>query len=159
VQQCEAQIIYTSLAPRTWPRCEHIEYSADFSFQTQIFVVFLNFHQQNPLENEYLPHPLSSENCEINSIKSDLPRAFQLRHEWPQISIQFSVSILFNFRWENDSIINRFHTIAPNNLKPSRCTLTQRELFKDTKSECNVKPHDLRDLRITKWNKTNYLAS
>jgi hypothetical protein len=31
----------------------------------------LNFQQQNPLKNQYLPH-LSSENCKINSIfKSD----------------------------------------------------------------------------------------
>jgi hypothetical protein len=35
--------------------------SADVSFQTQFFC---NFHQQNPLKNQCLPH-LSSENCEI----------------------------------------------------------------------------------------------
>jgi hypothetical protein len=38
-----------------------------------IFAICLNFQQQNPLKNQYLAH-LSSENCEINSIKSDSPR-------------------------------------------------------------------------------------
>ncbi len=42
----------------------HIEGSTDFSFQTQ----FCNFFEFS-LKNQYLPH-LSSENCEINSIKS-----------------------------------------------------------------------------------------
>jgi hypothetical protein len=36
----------------------------------------LNFQQQNLLKNQYISH-LSSENCEINSIKSDSLRAFQ----------------------------------------------------------------------------------
>jgi hypothetical protein len=37
------------------------------------------------------------ENCEINSIKSDSPKAFRQHQECPQISIQFSVSTLFTF--------------------------------------------------------------
>jgi len=37
------------------------------------------------------------ENCEITSIKSDSPRAFQQHQECSRISIQFSVSILFSF--------------------------------------------------------------
>jgi len=40
------------------------------------FAIFLNFQQYNSLKNQYLSH-LSSENCEINSIKSDSPRGFQ----------------------------------------------------------------------------------
>jgi hypothetical protein len=52
----------------------------------------------------------------------------------PQIPIQFSVSILFSFHWENGSIINSFHTIPPNSLKPSWCNPTHQELSKDTKS-------------------------
>jgi len=44
------------------------------------------------IKNQYLPH-LTSENCEINFIKSDSPRAFQQHQERPQILLQFSVSI------------------------------------------------------------------
>jgi len=51
-----------------------------------------NFQQQNPLKNQY-PSYLSSENCEINSIKSDSPRASQECQERFRIPIQFSVSI------------------------------------------------------------------
>jgi hypothetical protein len=60
------------------------------------FAICLNFQQQNPLKNQYLPH-LGSETREINSVKSDLPRAFLEHQERPQISIQFSMSILFSF--------------------------------------------------------------
>ncbi len=51
-----------------------------------------------------------------------------------QISIRFSVLILFNFHWEIGSIINSFHTIASNSLQPSQCTPTHQKLFKVTKS-------------------------
>jgi hypothetical protein len=95
--------------------------------------ICLNFQQQNPLKNQYLPH-LSSEIYEMNFIKSDLLRAFQQYHEHPQIPIEFSFFILFNFHWKNGSITNSFHTIAPNSLKPSWCTLTHQELSKDMKS-------------------------
>ncbi len=112
-----------------------------------------------PVPNQYLSH-FSSENCEINYIKSDPPRAFQQLHERPQFPIQFSVSILLNFHWENDSIINRFHITAPNSLKPSLCTLTDPELSEGTKSRpwraiwfWRSQPGE------TKQNKTNYLAS
>ncbi len=47
--------------------------------------------------------------CEINFVKSDSPRTFLEHQERPQISIQFSFSILFRFNWENSSIINGFH--------------------------------------------------
>jgi hypothetical protein len=104
-----------------------------FFFPNLIFAICLNFQQQNPLKNQYLPY-LSFENCEINSIKSDSPRAFQQHQERLQIPMQFSVSILFSFHWENGSIINSFHTIAPNSLKPSWCTPTHQELSEDTKS-------------------------
>jgi hypothetical protein len=64
-------------------------------------------------------HTFSAENCEINSvIKSGLLRAFQQHQEHLQIPIGFSVSILFSFHWENGSIINSFHTVATNGLKP-----------------------------------------
>jgi len=39
------------------------------------FCNLFEFQQQNPLKNQYHAHP-SSENCEINSIKSDLMCAF-----------------------------------------------------------------------------------
>jgi hypothetical protein len=81
----------------------------------------LNFQQQNPLKNQYLSH-LSFENCEINTIKSESSKAFQYQQECPQFAITFSVSLLFIFHWKNDSIINSFHTMASEGLKPSWCT-------------------------------------
>jgi len=48
----------------------------------------LNFQQQSPLKIQYLPQ-LNSENSEINSIKSELSRAFQQHQERPQIPIWF----------------------------------------------------------------------
>jgi len=98
-------------------QCEHIESSTEFSFQTQFFAIYLSFQRQSSLKNQYLLH-LSSQDCEINSIKSDASKAFQER---PQIPIQFSVSILSSFHWENDPIINSFLVLAPNRLKPSGC--------------------------------------
>ncbi len=83
-------------------------------------------------QNQYLPQ-LSSEIYEINFIKSDSPRAFQQHPESPPNSN--TVFSLFNFHQENDSIINSFHTGAPNNLKPSRCTLhTSRASFLKTRT-------------------------
>jgi len=41
--------------------------------------------------------------------------------------------ILFGFHLENDSIINSFHTVAPNSLQPSWCTQTHQKLFEDSK--------------------------
>jgi hypothetical protein len=98
-----------------------------------IFAICLNFQQQNPIKNQYLLH-LSSKNCEIHSIKSYSLRAFEQYQECPQITIQFLVLILFNFHWENNSIINNFHIVAPNCLKPNQCTSTHWELSKDIKS-------------------------
>jgi hypothetical protein len=47
-------------------------------------------------KNQYLSH-LRSENREINSTKSNLSKAFQKHQERLQISIKFTVLILFNF--------------------------------------------------------------
>jgi hypothetical protein len=80
-------------------QCEHIESSTDFSFQTQFFAIYLNFQQQKSLKNQYLLH-LSSQDFEINSIKSNPLRAFLnpfQDQECPQIPIQFSVLILLSF--------------------------------------------------------------
>ncbi len=63
----------------------------------------------------------------INSIKSDSSKAFQQHQEHSQILIQFSVWVLFKFHSENGSIINSFHIVAPNSLKPSQCTHTHQE--------------------------------
>ncbi len=105
-----------------------------FPSKTQFLAICLNFQQQNSLKNQCLSH-LSSENYEINSIESDPLRTFLQQHqECFQIPMQFSVSILFNFHWENGSIINSFYTVTPNSLKPSQCTPTHRELYKDIKS-------------------------
>jgi hypothetical protein len=59
------------------PKCAHIEGSTDFSFQTQFLQFFRIFSNKIHSKNQYLPH-LSSENCEINSIKPETLRAFQL---------------------------------------------------------------------------------
>ncbi len=98
-----------------------------FPFQTQFFSIGLNFQQQNPLQNQCLPHR-SSENCEIEFyfLKSDSQRPFQKNTKnTPQIPIQFSVTIRFIvFIEKKGSIINSFQTIAPNGLKSnqSQCT-------------------------------------
>ncbi len=117
------------------------------------FAICLNFQRQNPFKNQYLPY-ISSENCGINSVESDSPRAFQQHQKCPQIPIQFSVWILFNFHWENGSIINSFDTVAPNSLKPSRCTPTHQELSKDTRAQ-----HEVPWFGRSQSDKTNYLAS
>ncbi len=104
-----------------------------FCLPNTIFAICLNFQQQNPLKNQYVSN-VTSENCKINSIRSDSPKAFQQHQQQPpQIPIQFSVSILFNFHYENDTIITNFHTIAPNNLKPNHCNSTHWQLSPDTK--------------------------
>jgi hypothetical protein len=130
------------------------------------FTNWVEFSTTDSLKNQYLSH-LSSENCEMNSVKSDSLRAFQKHRELPhKIPIQFSVLILFNSHWEKGSIFNSFHTIAPNSLKPSQCTSTTHwELSEDTKSAA-WNSHGLEDLSMTrqyktKQNKTkgNYLAS
>jgi len=121
-----------------------------FCLPNPIFVICLNFQQQDPLKENYLPH-LSFENCEINSIEFDSPRASQQHQECFKILIIFLVWILFNFHWEYASIINSFHIIAPNILKPSWCeTPTNWELSQ--KTVCNMKCHGLGDLSTT--NKT-----
>ncbi len=99
-------------------------------------------------------HKFSSENCEIKSSKSDLPRALQQHQECPQISIISSVLIWFNFHWENDSTTKSFHTITPNSLKPRQCAPPLMESF----------PYISRVQHEAPWfsawqNKTNYLAS
>jgi hypothetical protein len=63
-----------------------------FFLPNTIFVICLNFQQQNPLTNQYLSH-LSSENCEIKSIKSDFPRTFREHQECPQ---NFNTVFSFN---------------------------------------------------------------
>jgi hypothetical protein len=82
-----------------------------FFLSNPIFTICLNYWQENPLQNPYLPH-LRSENCEINLIKSGLSRVHQEHQECFQISIYFSILILFYFHWENNLIINNFHTIS-----------------------------------------------
>ncbi len=114
-----------------WPKCEHIEGLTKFSFQTQ-FLQFV-WISNNKIKHQYLSQ-LSFENCEINSIKSNPPRAFQAHKECPQILVYFSISILSSFHWKNGSMINSFHIIVPNDFKPSRCTPTHRKLSKDIKS-------------------------
>jgi hypothetical protein len=104
------------------------EGSTDFSFETQFLQFVWIYNNKIHWKNQYLSH-LCSDTSEINFVKSDLSTAFQQHHEHLQIPIQFSVLILFSFHSENGSIINSFHTVAPNN--PSQCTFTHPELSKD----------------------------
>jgi hypothetical protein len=78
-------------------QCEHFDGSTDFSFQTQ-FLQFIcisrnKIHSQMNITltlSLSLTHThLTSENCEINSIKSDSSKAFQQHQERPQIPVQF----------------------------------------------------------------------
>jgi hypothetical protein len=58
------------------PKYEHIKGSTKFSFQTHFLQSAWSFNKQNPLKNQYLPH-ISSENCEIKSIRFYLSKVFQ----------------------------------------------------------------------------------
>jgi len=94
-----------------WSKCEHIEGSTDFSFQTQsLQFVWISSNKIHPKINIF--HSLALKICEINSTKCNSLRAFQQHQEYPQIPIQFSVSILFSFHWKNGSIINNFHSVV-----------------------------------------------
>ncbi len=126
-------------------------YSLFFTFSA----ICLNFQQQNTFQNQDLPH-LSSENFKTNSVKSNSPRAFQQHQEHPQIPIQFAVSILFRFHWENDSLINSIHIVAPKSLQPSQCTHTHLELSHTPRGwhEAPGFGRSQRDKQI----ETNYLA-
>jgi hypothetical protein len=98
----------------------------------------------------YLSHLISSEIYEIKSIKSDLLKAFQQHQERPQIPMQFSILILFNFHEKNGSIISIFHTVASKSLKPIRCTYSSRAFL--IYQEYRMKHRGLGDLTMT--NKT-----
>ncbi len=63
-----------------------------FHFKPNFFAILLNVHQQNPLKIQYLPQ-LSSENSEINSIKSDLSTGFPTT---PRTPLNFNTVFSFN---------------------------------------------------------------
>jgi hypothetical protein len=86
-------IIGTSVACAVGLNVNTLTAQPIFPSKPKFCICFLNFQQQNPLKNQYLPHN-SSENCEIKFIKSDLPRAFQNYQEHPQIPIHFGRSQL-----------------------------------------------------------------
>jgi hypothetical protein len=56
----------------------------------------LNFHQENPLKNKYLPH-LSFENCEINFVKFDPTKGFPTTPRTPPNP--YNVQFLFNLNF------------------------------------------------------------
>ncbi len=112
-----------------------------FFLSNPIFAIFLNFQQQNTLKNQYIS-PLSSENCEVKPYWIWLIEDFPTTPRTPQIPMQFSVSILFSFHWENGSIISSFLIDAPLLI----------EGFPKYQ-ECNMKCSDLGDLNLTKQNK------
>jgi hypothetical protein len=110
-----------------------------FFFQTQVLQKKFEFSATKYTQNHYLSH-LSSENCEINSIKFDLPRAFQQQQKCPQIPKgtfqflqNFQPQILIYFSMKKSSIFKNF---APQvyTMKPSPCTPPHRELSKKTKN-------------------------
>jgi hypothetical protein len=167
---CTLRLNTTKLVPQHtlghWPKCG--THSLFFTFSELKFFKFDNvnalraqliipskpniynlfeFPEKNPLKNQYLSH-LSSENCEINSIKSDSPEGFLTTPRTPPNS-----NTVFSFHWENDSIINSFlHTVASNSLKPSQCTPTHQKLSEKIR-EHSMKHHGLGDL-ISAYNKT-----
>ncbi len=119
-----------------------------------IYVICLNFQQQNPLKNQYLSH-LSSENFEINSIKSDSSEGLLTTpRTTPNSNTVFSFDFI-SFHWENDSIINSFlHTVARNSLKTSQCTPTHQKLFfEDTRAQHEAPWFGRSHLSTTKQNK------
>ncbi len=129
-----------------------------FPSKPNFFTIYLNFQQQKSLQNQYLLH-LSSQDCEINSIKSDPSRAFQQDQEYPQIPIQFSVLILLSFHWENDSIINSFRIIAPNSLETKWGQPPYSSRAFQRHQEWGMKHSGFGRSEHDQQNKTNYLAS
>jgi len=104
-----------------------------FFFQNPIFAIFLNFQQQNPFKNT-ICHTLALKIVKETPLNATHQGLSKTPKPPPQIPIHFLVSNLFSFHWENGSIINSCHTIAPNSLKPSQCTTIHWELSEDTKS-------------------------
>jgi hypothetical protein len=85
-----------------------------FFLPNPIFAIWMNLQQWNSFKNQYLSH-LSSENCEINSIKSDLPGTFQQHQECPQNSNTFFISnfIYVSLRkWFNNQQLS-YHSSKP----------------------------------------------
>jgi hypothetical protein len=58
--------------------------------------IWSNFQQQIPLSKQYLPH-LSSENCEINFIKSDSARISINTKNAPKIQYSFQFGFYLAF--------------------------------------------------------------
>jgi hypothetical protein len=133
-----------------------------FFLPNPIFAIWMNLQQWNSFKNQYLSH-LNSENCEINSIKSDLPGTFQKHQECPQNSNTFFILILYTFHWENGSIINSFHNIAPKQSQTKSMHPSYWDLSKDTKSTTwSTVAREISAWCDVTWqnkNKTNYLAS
>jgi hypothetical protein len=98
-----------------------------------ISVICLNFQQQNSLKNQYLPH-LTCENYEITPLNLTRQVLSNNTKSTLKFPIQFWVLILFNFHWENGSIINSFQAVTPNSLKPSQGTPIHQKLVKNNKS-------------------------
>jgi hypothetical protein len=116
------------------------------------FVIYLKFWQQNILKNHYLSH-LCSGNCEVNLLNLTCWGLANNAKNALKFQYGFQFQFFFSFHWENGSMINSFHIVAPNSLIPSRCTLTHWELS-ERYQECGMKRHALRDLLCDKQNKT-----
>jgi hypothetical protein len=121
-----------------------------------IFCNFLEFPTIKSIQNHYLSH-ISSKICEINSIKFDLPRASTKNTK--NTPIFRGKLILLNFHWNFCSIINSFHTISPNNLKPNWFTLLIKSFTKIPKVWQETPSFGRSQCHETKQNKTNYLVS
>jgi hypothetical protein len=108
-----------------------------FFFQTPSIVNLFEFAATKYTQNHYLSH-LSSENCEINSIKFDLPRrAFQQQRKCPQIHSKRHIPIppkfsATNFNlFFNEKIVNiqELCAISLNTMKPSPCIPSSLRAF------------------------------
>jgi hypothetical protein len=124
-----------------------------FFLPNPIFAIYLNFQQQNPLQNNNL-HTLALKIMKYILLNLNLLRAFKQYQERLQIPMQFSISILFCFHWRNDSTINNFHIITSNNLKQVGLRVhpySSKAFLKY--QECSMKQRDLGDLNVTKQSK------
>jgi hypothetical protein len=79
-------------------------------------------------------HTLALKIVKETLLNLTLPRAFPNNtKDTPKLQWRFCFQFYLIFIEKNGSIINSFHIIAPNSLKPSQCTLTHQEHSNDTK--------------------------
>jgi len=103
-----------------------------FPSKTWSFGIYLNFHRQKSLYNQYLSHP-ESKSYEINFIKSCSSKSFQQHQRHIQLLRNFQLQFK-KFQWRNHSIFKNFYTSSPKAMKPSQWTPPPQEPSKETKN-------------------------